>query len=155
MSVGFISQRDNPQAPGSYQQIDKNYPRVFKLDNQDKEWIENTLSNMTLREKCAQMIIAPVYRSFMDSTSVDYDSTIELVRDYKIGGLIMFQGELKQEINFLKKMQALSDIPLLISADYERGLGMRIDDALEFPHSMALGATTNSQLAYEIKLLPF
>ena len=150
MSVGFISQRDNPQAPGSYQQIDKNYPRVFKLDNQDKEWIENTLSNMTLREKCAQMIIAPVYRSFMDSTSVDYDSTIELVRDYKIGGLIMFQGELKQEINFIKKMQALSDIPLLISADYERGLGMRIDDALEFPHSMALGATTNSQLAYEM-----
>lgn len=150
LAMGFFSKRNNFSSPVASQQIDTTYPSVFTLDDQDKEWIENTLSKMSLKEKCAQMIIAPVYKSFMDSNSVDYDSTIALVRDYNIGGLIMFQGELKEEINFIQKMQSLANIPLLISADYERGLGMRIDDALEFPHNMALGATMNSQLAYEM-----
>ncbi|MGB5848799.1 MAG: glycoside hydrolase family 3 N-terminal domain-containing protein, partial [Ignavibacteriaceae bacterium] len=86
----------------------------------------------------------------MDRLSPDYDSTVALVKDYKIGGLIMFQGELEQEINFIREMQLLSDTPLLISADYERGLGSRIDDALEFPHSMALGATLDSHLGYDL-----
>ena len=93
------------------------------------------------------MIMAPVYRSYMDSSSPDYKSTLALVKDHKIGGLIMFQGELEQEIEFINKMQKSTGIPLLISADFEGGLGTRIDDALEFPHAMALGATTNSQNA--------
>ncbi len=126
------------------------YPSVFQLTDVDKEWIEKKISQMSLREKCAQMIIAPVYRSYMDTLSPDYDSTVALVRDHKIGGLIIFQGELKQVIKFTNDMQQLSDIPLLISADYENGLGMRIDDALEFPHAMALGATLNSNYAYEM-----
>jgi beta-N-acetylhexosaminidase len=129
---------------------DEKYPSVFPLSKTDKEWIEIKISGMSLREKCAQMIMAPVYRSYMDTLSPDYDSTVALVRDYKIGGLIMFQGELEQEINFIREMQLLSDVPLLIASDYERGLGTRIDDALEFPHSMALGATLNSQLSYEL-----
>jgi len=62
----------------------------------------------------------------------------------------MFQGELEQEINFIREMQLLSEVPLLIASDYERGLGSRIDDALEFPHSMALGASLDSQLGYEM-----
>ncbi len=129
---------------------DDNYPSVFQLTDDDKDWIEGKLSSMTLYEKCAQMIMAPVYRSYMDTSSVDYDSTVALVRDYKIGGLIMFQGELKEEIEFISKLQTLSDIPLLIASDYERGLGTRIDDALEFPHAMSLGATLNSNYAYEM-----
>jgi beta-glucosidase-like glycosyl hydrolase/CubicO group peptidase (beta-lactamase class C family) len=131
-------------------QPDSLYPSVFELNDDDKDWIEKTLREMTLYDKCAQMIVAPVYRSYMDSTSPDYERTMALVRDHKIGGLIMFQGELKQEIEFIKKMQVLSDIPLLISADFERGLGTRIDDALEFPHNMALGANLDSQFAYDM-----
>ncbi|MCH7963481.1 MAG: serine hydrolase [Bacteroidetes bacterium] len=129
---------------------DEKYPSVFPLSETDKEWIEKQISGMSLREKCAQMIMAPVYRSYMDTLSPDYDSTVALVKDYKIGGLIMFQGELEQEINFIREMQLLSDVPLLIASDYERGLGSRIDDALEFPHSMALGASLDSQLGYEM-----
>jgi beta-glucosidase-like glycosyl hydrolase len=129
---------------------DEKYPSVFPLSETDKEWIEKQISGMSLKEKCAQMIMAPVYRSYMDTLSPDYDSTVALVKDYKIGGLIMFQGELEQEINFIREMQLLSEVPLLIASDYERGLGSRIDDALEFPHSMALGATLDSQLGYEL-----
>ena len=129
---------------------DEKYPAVFPITEDDKEWIEKTISQLSLREKCAQMIMAPVYRSFMDTLSPDFDSTVALVKDYKIGGLIMFQGGLRQEIEFINRMQNLSSIPLLISADFERGAGMRIDSTLGFPHAMALGATLNSNYAYEM-----
>ena len=131
-------------------QDDSRYPKIFDLDSEDIEWIESTLDSLPLYEKCAQMIMAPVYRSYMDSSSPDYKSTLALVKDHKIGGLIMFQGELEQEIEFINKMQKSTGIPLLISADFEGGLGTRIDDALEFPHAMALGAATNSQNAYDM-----
>jgi beta-glucosidase-like glycosyl hydrolase/CubicO group peptidase (beta-lactamase class C family) len=146
----FSSYEKNINSQSSISANDEIYPSVFPLSEHDKVWIEKQISVMSLREKCAQMIMAPVYRSYMDTLSPDYNSTVALVKDYKIGGLIMFQGELEQQINFIREMQLLSDIPVLISADYERGLGSRIDDALEFPHSMALGATLDSQLGYEL-----
>lgn len=124
------------------------YPSVFPLTEDDKEWIEDKISSMSLYEKCAQMVMAPVYETSLDPYSPDYDSVFTLIKKHKIGGLIMFQGTLRQEIDFIKKAQRSSDIPLLISADYERGLGERIDDALEFPHAMAIGATLNSYFSY-------
>ena len=124
------------------------YPSVFPITEDDKEWIEDKILSMSLYEKCAQMIMAPVFETSLNPYSPDYDSIFVLIRKDKIGGLIMFQGTLRQEIEFIKKAQSSSDIPLLISADYERGLGERIDDALEFPHAMAIGATLNSYFAY-------
>ena len=129
-------------------QKDIRYPSVFPLTKDDKEWIEDKISSMSLYEKCAQIIMAPVYETSLDPSLSDYDSTLSLVKNHKIGGLIMFDGTLREEIEFIKKAQELSDIPLLISADYERGLGERIEDALEFPHAMALGATLNSYFTY-------
>ncbi len=129
---------------------DSTYPSVFGLNKSDKMWIEKTLSEMSLYQKCAQMIMIPVYRSYMDTTSPDYVDVVDLVRNRRIGGMIMFQGELREEIEFIKSMQALTNIPLLVASDFERGLGSRIDSTLEFPHHMSLGATLNSQFAYEM-----
>ena len=41
-------------------------------------------------------------------------------------------------------------LPLLISSDFERGLGMRLSDGLDFPYNMALAATGDIHLAYEM-----
>jgi beta-glucosidase-like glycosyl hydrolase len=142
---------DNPkESPNLITEQDQVYPSVFELDESDKRWIENTLSDMSLYQKCAQMIMIPVYRSYMDTASPDYADVINLVRNTMVGGIIMFQGELKQEIEFIKSMQKISSIPLLVASDFERGPGTRIDDALEFPHGMSLGATLNSQYAYDM-----
>ena len=44
-------------------------------------------------------------------------------------------------------MQSLARRPLLISADFEAGVGMRFDDAINFPWNMAVGATGNPDYA--------
>lgn len=127
-----------------------NYPSIFELTQEDREWIEKKLNSMTLSEKCAQMIMPPVYRKDLDSGTIEYDRIASLVKENKIGGLIIYQGELLQQAKFINDMQRIADIPLLISADFERGLGTRIDDATEFPHAMALGSTHNPDYAYQM-----
>jgi len=129
---------------------DAKYPTVFKLTEKDKGWIETKLSEMTLYEKCAQMILPAVYRNFLDSDSKGYKKIASLVREQKIGGLILYQGELVEQAKFINDMQRITDIPLLIASDFERGLGTRIDDATEFPHAMALGSANNISYAYEM-----
>ncbi len=48
------------------------------------------------------------------------------------------------------ELQRLSETPLLISADFERGTGMRVTDGVLFPNNMAIGATRNYELAYKM-----
>ena len=137
----FVSSSLNKSGTGNHHTNDPRYPKVFDIDEKDIEWIENLLDTMSLRDKCAQMIMAPVYRNYMYDYSKYYKNTISYIRDENIGGLIMFQGELQKQVEFIAEAQKLSDIPLLIASDFEQGLGTRIDDVLEFPHAMALGAS--------------
>lgn len=130
--------------------IDIRYPSVFELTNDDKIWIENKLNEMSLSDKCAQMIMPAVYREDIDTSSEGYKKMAALVKDGKIGGLILFQSGLIEQAMFVNAMQSIADIPLLISSDFERGLGNRIDNATEFPHAMALGSTHNTTFAYEM-----
>ncbi|GAI37879.1 unnamed protein product, partial [marine sediment metagenome] len=44
--------------------------------------------------------------------------------------------------------QSLSKVPLLITADLERGLGNQLTGGVHFPYNMALGATRSEELAY-------
>ncbi len=129
---------------------DAKYPSVFKLTEKDKEWIETKLSEMTLYEKCAQMIMPAVYRNFLHPGSSHYKKIASLVKEQKVGGLILYQGELVEQAKFINDMQRIADIPLLIASDFERGLGTRIDNATEFPHAMALGSANNVSYAYEM-----
>jgi beta-N-acetylhexosaminidase len=123
------------------------YPNVFPLTSEDIDWIESTIDSMTLEEKCAQLVMPPVYREQFVPGSAGYEKIDSLVKYYKVGGLILFQGDLKSEAELINIMQSVAEVPLLIASDYERGVGTRIDDAVEFPHAMALGATQQFEYA--------
>ncbi|MCU1332473.1 MAG: glycoside hydrolase, family 3-like protein, partial [Candidatus Angelobacter sp.] len=47
----------------------------------------------------------------------------------------------------VNQLQHAAKIPLLVAADYERGLSMRLNGATVFPHSMAFGATGKPDFA--------
>jgi beta-N-acetylhexosaminidase len=126
------------------------YPHVFKLDNRDKGWVEAKIMSMSLREKCAQMVMSWSKGFNDDKGSAEYDRISRLVRESGIGGIIFFQGEISSERKIIEKLQEESKLPLLISSDFERGLGSRIENAIEFPSSMAVGATGNIFYAYEM-----
>ncbi len=126
------------------------YPRVFKLENADKDSIESRLKTMSLRDKCAQMVMGWSKGFSSDTSSAEFKRISRLVTNSHIGGIIFFQGEVAAEQQMIDKLQKQTQIPLLISSDFERGPGSRLEDAVEFPYNMAVAATGNIFYAYDM-----
>lgn len=124
------------------------FPPVFNLTSEDKEWVAATLAKMTLREKCAQMVMPWLLGEYMPNDSIEYERITRLVKEEKVGGIIFFRGNIVNEALLINEMQKISDIPLLVASDFERGLAMRITDAIEFPYNMAVAAAGNPHLAF-------
>ncbi|MDQ3194597.1 MAG: glycoside hydrolase family 3 protein, partial [Bacteroidota bacterium] len=118
------------------------------IPEQSGDWTDQLLSSLTLREKIAQMIVTHSEGFSLDENSAEFQRLKNLIVNEKVGGIIFFRGNSYQEASLINKLQSLSGTPLLISADFERGTRMRLDDGSLFPSNMALGATRNPQLAY-------
>jgi len=128
----------------------KKNPNALNFLTNQNEWTEQKLSSMTLREKIAQMIISNSDGFALDESSDEFQRIKNLVVNEKIGGLIFFKGNSIQEAELINKFQSLSETPLLISADFERGTKMRLDDGSLFPSNMAVGSTRNPELSYKM-----
>ncbi|MGB9663734.1 MAG: glycoside hydrolase family 3 N-terminal domain-containing protein [Ignavibacteria bacterium] len=118
--------------------------------NLNDNWVEETLSKMTLEEKAGQLVFPNVYGTYMSEDSPEYQRIKSLVEEKKVGGLIFFSSELYEQAILTNKMQSLAKIPLLIAADYEHGVSMRIDGATASPNTMAIGAADDEKLTYEL-----
>ncbi|MBK8983062.1 MAG: hypothetical protein IPM38_12225 [Ignavibacteria bacterium] len=105
-----------------------------------------------MREKIAQMIISYSDGYLPSESSAEFQRMSDLIINEKIGGFIFFKGNSLEEAELINKLQRLTETPLLMSADFERGTKMRLDDGSLFPSNMALGATNNPDLAYEMGL---
>ncbi|CAG0965390.1 hypothetical protein GPROT1_01134, partial [Gammaproteobacteria bacterium] len=84
------------------------------------------------------------------ATTDQYARLVRLVRERQIGGAILWRGDVYESALRLNNLQTLSTIPLLVSADLERGVPMRVRRGTPFPDAMAIGATRNPQYAYEV-----
>ena len=72
------------------------------------------------------------------------------VRKYHIGSLVMtvpmdgpfllLKSQPDVAAELLNRLQRSSKLPLIVAADFERGVSMRLNGATVFPHAMAFGA---------------
>ena len=70
------------------------------------------------------------------------------VRDLKVGSLVVFESEVGSLRRVLERLQALAEVPLLVSADMERGLSFRVRrGVVPLPYAMAIGATRSEEAA--------
>ncbi|MEA1898024.1 MAG: glycoside hydrolase family 3 N-terminal domain-containing protein, partial [Bacteroidota bacterium] len=118
---------------------------VFLLDVKH-EWVDSMLQNLSLEEQIAQLIFVEAYsnRDISHETQI-----IDLVRKYKIGGLVFFQGNPEKQASLTNFYQSQSKVPLMIAIDADWGLGMRLEKTIEFPFPMTLGAISRDELIYE------
>ena len=117
--------------------------------NIDEKWVDSILSSLTIDEKIAQLIIIdvhPTHKNIKEHLS----RVRKLVRDYGVGGIILFKGGPYQYANIINELQDISKIPLLVTIDAEWGLAMRMDSVVSFPMAMALSATEDEELIYEV-----
>ena len=108
------------------------------------------MRSLTLRGKIAQLIVIGFSGHPMNTRTREYRKFVHLVGQEHVGGLILVnvsngrtvpKADPLEAASFINRMQRLSTIPLLVSADFERGASMRIDATTVFPHAMAFSAS--------------
>lgn len=114
----------------------------FKKAN---EWVDKTYNSLSQDEKLGQLFIVALYTN----KGEDFINQIRnIVKNDKIGGLILMQDDAAREINLVNEFQSQSKVPLMIGMDAEWGLYQRIATAHKFPWAITLGAIQNKQLIY-------
>lgn len=124
------------------------YPRFDReLTKKEAKWVRDTLRKLTLAEKIGQMFMADANAIFMNRDSDAYRQLAHHIRDNKVGGIIFFRSDVWATTVLINRMQQMAKLPLLVSADLEMGMGMRLNDTPWWPPNMAVGATDDPQYA--------
>lgn len=115
----------------------------LRLAPQDVQWVEKTLSVMTVRQKIGQVLIPR-----LTPKGVEPHGVKGFVERFGIGGGHAFGGDLDGTRKLIAEAQSASAVPLLISGDLESGVGQRIAGCTHFAGQLALGACRDAKLAY-------
>src|SRR5262249_14575863 len=103
---------------------------------------------MSLDENIGQLFVYVTPGPFMNEGSPRYAELLRQVRENHVGGVHWATWSSVLESAFLsRRLQKLSRVPLLVSADLEAGVGMRFADTTYWPWPMAVGATGDAALA--------
>jgi beta-N-acetylhexosaminidase len=124
-------------------------PGPIHLDREGEKWAEKTLRKLSPEEKVGQLFMVWVRAEFLNVDAPEYLQLRDSIRQYHLGGFTMtvpwdppflYRNQPYEAAELLNRLQQDSKLPLLISADFERGVTMRLNGATEFPHAMAFGA---------------
>jgi beta-N-acetylhexosaminidase len=115
-----------------------------------ERWARETAAKLTLERKVAQLVCEQMRGGYVPEDDEAFLYWSRLVRDYGIGGFVVYGGSPLETANLLNRLQSLSDVPILFSSDFEGGPGQQFPGASEFPANMALAAIGDEGLAYEM-----
>jgi beta-N-acetylhexosaminidase len=110
-------------------------------------WVDSVMNELSLDEQIAQLLMVAAYSNRDDDHKKDI---IHLVEKYNIGGLIFFQGNPNKQALLTNDFQQKSKTPLLIAMDAEWGLGMRLNNTINYPKNMMLGAVSRDKHIYDL-----
>ncbi|CAH2714172.1 Beta-hexosaminidase [Neobacillus rhizosphaerae] len=116
--------------------------------------IGNARKHMTMEEKVGQMLM-PDFRTWKGSNVTKMNDEIaQLVKQYHLGGVILFRENTVTAEQTTKLISAYQDATekygLLISVDQEGGIVTRLQFGTDFPGNMALGASRSEEVAGKV-----
>jgi beta-N-acetylhexosaminidase len=129
------------------------HPAAVKPSAAVRRWMKG----MTLRDEVAQLVFVAFPGAAPHTRSREYLRFLRLIRDVKVGGLILTNtangGRTIQHAEpyalaaFLNRVQRIAKVPLLVGGDFERGASMRVAGTTVFPHAMAFGAAGDPEFS--------
>jgi beta-N-acetylhexosaminidase len=112
------------------------------------EWVEETLRALTPRERVAQLVVVAASGEHMNLGGERFAELRRQAAELKVGGVLVRGGSPHEVAALTNELQRAARVPLLVSADYERGLRMQMKTGTPFTTNMALGATGDTGAAY-------
>ena len=125
----------------------------FEPSEKAWKWADKQLASMTVEQKVGQLVHIGVNARFANQDSEFFEELRRQVVDNKIGGIIFFGAPIYETTHLINRMQEMAEIPLLMSLDAETGIGMRFEDAVNFPWAMAMSATGNPEYARRVGVI--
>lgn len=144
--VSLDPAQQKPAAPAAKEQASSTSGR-FDLSEKALKWADKELKKMTIDEKIGQTLSLGINARYYNQDRDQFKEIQRHVVQNKIGGIILFAGPVYESVHVVNRMQALAKYPLLISGDFETGVGMRFEDTTNFPWTMAVGATGDPSIA--------
>ncbi len=96
------------------------------LNPSAREWIEHTLSALSLRQRVAQMLMVWTLGDYASTSDSAYAEVARWIAEDGVGGVVMSLGspiEVASKIHDFQRLASRSGVPLLIASDLEPGLG--------------------------------
>jgi beta-N-acetylhexosaminidase len=124
-------------------------PGPIHVDKDGQKWVDKTLKKMSTEEKVGQLFMIWTRVTFMNEADPAWLALRDSVRKYHVGGFcmsvpvdgaVLMKNQPFEAAELLNRLQASSHLPLIIAADFERGVSIRLYGATVFPHAMAFGA---------------
>ena len=163
LAADVFPETDGGLTPGGQNPASRPDP---PLERAAARWLEKTLAAMTLEELIGQLLMPSFESSFLPVDSDRFERLQALVTKRHVGGFLVFGasepvpsvllnptygsvtlGHPHAAAATLNRLQHLSKSPLLNTADFEFGVGMRIAGGTQFPRAMAFGAAGDPVLA--------
>jgi beta-N-acetylhexosaminidase len=116
---------------------------LFDDSSSERKWVDSIYKDMSFEERLGQLFMIAAYSN---RDSVHFNAVDKLVKDYKVGGLIFFQGGPVRQAQLTNRFQSKAKVPLFIGNDAEWGLNMRLDSTYAYPWNMTLGAIQDMKL---------
>jgi beta-N-acetylhexosaminidase len=121
-----------------------------ELTKDGEKWAEKTLKKLSVEEKVGQLIMTKAFAEFDNDENPAYQQVRDEVKKFHLGSVLMtvrvdgpflLRNQPYEAAMMANRLQSESELPLLVAADFERGLSMRLMATPMFPHAMAFGAT--------------
>lgn len=104
------------------------------------QWVDSVYASLSPRERVAQLFFPHLV---IDDDANGRAAIRKYVLDEKVGGVLFGKGTTSSYASLASQAASQADVPIMISADAEWGLAMRLKDAPRFPHNIAIGAGRN------------
>ena len=114
---------------------------------QQQQWVDSVYNSLSWNARIGQLFMVPAYPN---GTAKDNKKLRQLVKKYKVGGLIFMQGHQKRQAHLTNQLQSIAKVPLLVGTDLESGFNMQLDSTLNYPMHLTLGAISNDSLIYQM-----
>ena len=131
-------------------------PGPVHIDKAGQKWVNKTLRKMSSEEKVGQLFGIRVNAQFLNDADPIWIQLRDHLGKYHIGSLVMsvpvdgpvlLKSQPDVAAQLLNRLQRSSKLPLIVAADFERGVSMRLNGTTIFPHAMAFGATGKTENA--------
>lgn len=117
------------------------------LEYRNSPAVDSLMRSMTIKDMVAQSFWIPAWDY---KGQINYDDAEKAVKDLHVGGILFAEGSAIKEFLFIRHLDSLSRVPLIISTDAEWGTGMRLEGVESYPYQMTLGAVQNDSLIYRM-----